>query len=172
MIFNYFKNIGLAVFTCLSCAHANAGWITTDLGTFGGQYGDASGLNNKGQVVGYASTLGDETIYAFISTGSTIKSVGTLGGVYSQGSGINDQGQIIGLSKIDPSSPRGSQHIFRGDTDGLTDLGRIGDSVQDPHLINNVGQVVGSYLLGGEIRYYITSVEGLKDMVGGRSHRR
>ena len=72
----------------------------TDLGTLGGDYSHASGINDAGQVVGVAPTLSNGQFHAFITgpDGVGMTDLGTLGGDYSDASGINDAGQVVGES--------------------------------------------------------------------------
>ena len=72
----------------------------TDLGTLGGDYSCAFGINDAGQVVGHPR-LATGSIHAFITgpDGVGMTDLGTLGGDYSYASGINDAGQVVGESR-------------------------------------------------------------------------
>jgi probable HAF family extracellular repeat protein len=70
-----------------------------DLGTLGGTSGDASAINNSGQIVGWAKTANNATVHAFSYNNCTILDLGTLpGDVASFARGINSAGQIVGDS--------------------------------------------------------------------------
>jgi len=69
----------------------------TILGTLGGGYSHALGINEAGQVVGVSIT-GSGSYHALItgSNGQGMTDLGTLGGRDSRAHGINDAGQVVG----------------------------------------------------------------------------
>jgi len=129
-----------------------------DLGTLGGSYTGADGINNLGQVVGSSSRFpGDRSKHAFrtapnqpINPGTD--DLGTLGGAYSYALGINDLGQVVGWSE----TASGEMHAFRTGPNrpinpATDDLGTLGGSSSGAYGINNLGQVAGSSSMPGQV---------------------
>jgi probable HAF family extracellular repeat protein len=78
-----------------------------DLGTLGGDESWAYGLNNLGQVAGWAE-LPSGIYHAFVwadadgdgwSSSGEMQDLGTLGGLFSAAYGINDSGVIVGYAQ-------------------------------------------------------------------------
>ncbi len=117
------------------------GFTIKDLGTLpGGDSSQATGINDRGQVVGYSSTASGST-HAFLFEHGVMTDLGTLpGGNSSQATGINDRGQVVGYS----STASGSPHAFLFEHGVMTDLGTLpGGTFSFAFGINNRGQVVG-----------------------------
>jgi probable HAF family extracellular repeat protein len=172
----------------LSCCPGVLGdlYQVTDLGTLGGTYSLAFGINSSGQVVGSATIAGDAVQYAFIYSNGQMTSLGALGGnygiatainnigqvvglagpvaggqyqavLYSQGQmsaiagpnaeafGINDTGAIVGDFQNSPSTT----HAFLYQNGTFTDLDPSGVGSSRASGINNAGQIVGYYSVGG-----------------------
>ena len=124
---------------------AKAGAIT-DLGTLGGSFSFANGINDSGQVVGFSSTAGDATVGAFLYSGGVMTNLGSLGGLASEANGINASGQVVGYSS-EAGSATELAFLYSGGV--MTNLGTLGGSQSDAYAINNAGQVVGySYTAG------------------------
>ena len=115
----------------------------TDLGTLGGTYSWAGGINASGQVVGDSTTApGQEGpgTHAFLWTDGTMTDLGTLGGEMSTAIDINDAGQVVGSSE----TAERTQRAFLWENGAMTDLGTLGTGSHSEGIrINAAGQVVG-----------------------------
>ena len=154
-----------------------------DLGTLGGsgfegsqglmEGSQALGINNSGQVVGWAANS-SEWAHAFLWTsGGGMQDIGTLGGSSSWAYGINDSGQIVGYGA---SIPTNSTHAFLwASGGGMQDLGTLpGGSESWAFGISNSGQVVGSAVSNSNGDYHAFlwgSSGGMQDLgtLGGSS---
>ena len=110
-----------------------------DLGSLSGTaFSTAYGINDSGQVVGYANT-GTGSQHAFLYENGQMQDLGTLGGQSSNAFDINNNGQVVGSAA--PSS--GSQHAFLYKNGQMQDLGTLGGPGSGAEAINDSGQVVG-----------------------------
>ncbi|HVM61399.1 MAG TPA: DUF3466 family protein [Verrucomicrobiae bacterium] len=123
-------------------AHAYLyGGSKTDLGTLGGNYSYAYGINDSDRVVGWAEVSPGGFQLAFLWDGS-MHSLGTLGGNMSHAYGINNSGQVVGWANYTTSD----NNVYRPFlySGGMQDLGTLGGTNGQALAINNLGQVVGS----------------------------
>jgi probable HAF family extracellular repeat protein len=112
----------------------------TDLGSLGGIYGEATWLNNRGQVVGF-STLADGNNHAIRwDEDEGLKDLGVLpGGAFSSATWINDAGEVVGFS--DASN---GLRPFLWKNGAMIDLGTVAnDACSLAASINSQGQIVG-----------------------------
>ena len=134
----------------------------TDLGTLGGTYSRALGINNCGQVVGEATLTGAFPVHPthpfiwrdmnpnLLSDAGEMKDLGTLGGVRGSAADINASGLVVGTL----TTLNGDEHAFRWfDLDGagtpdpgeMNDLGVLPDhSTLGAYGVNDNGQIVGT----------------------------
>jgi probable HAF family extracellular repeat protein len=111
----------------------------TELPTPGGS-SSANGINNLGQIVGYAGTSGRERPSLWQNGGHT--DLGTLGGAFGQATDINDRGQIVGGSRVSEQSD--DLHAFLWQNGVMTDLGTLGGRNSWAYAINADGEIVGA----------------------------
>ena len=105
----------------------------------GGENSVATGIDDKGQVVGYSDASG---VYAFLYSNGTITDLGTLpGGSQSIARAINNLGQVVGVTE----NSSGFQHAFLYSGSGpMQDLGTLpGGTLSVAYDINDSGQIVG-----------------------------
>ena len=117
--------------------------VTTDLGTFGGVFSSALGINNSGQIVGYYSSP-DGFNHAFLYSDGNMTGLGPFGvEAISVATAINDSGMIVGEAS---DSFRVPSHAFLYSNGVMTDISPFGNSESSAEGINNRGQVVGEFL--------------------------
>jgi probable HAF family extracellular repeat protein len=144
-------------------------YTITDLGTLGGTRSSAWGLNDNGQVVGYAYLNGDTTYHAFVWSSGTMTDLATLGGTQSQALAINNGGEVVGYSY---TTNNATYHAFRHSVGNMIDLGTLGGSSSFAYAINNAGQIVGdAYNNAGKDRAFSWSSGVMTDLgtLGGSS---
>jgi probable HAF family extracellular repeat protein len=138
--------------------------VPTDLGTLGGPYSQANGINASGQVVGVASRAPDVQGHAFLWEKGAMTDLGALDeGSFSSASAINSAGQVVGVS----GAPGGQfSHAVLWTNGVITDLGTLGGNTGEATDINAAGQVVGtSTLPNGETHAFLWQ-QGLMSDLG------
>jgi probable HAF family extracellular repeat protein len=118
-----------------------------DLGTLGGNYSAATGINDLGQVVGMSRDA-DGRQRAFLwQPGSLMQDLGTIvGGPNAEANGVNNRGQVAGTSAYDPFVGDLRAFLWQAGT-GLTDIGALPGNRSEGVAINDLGQIVGSSLI-------------------------
>jgi probable HAF family extracellular repeat protein len=132
----------------LARAFLYKGSTEVDLGTLGGAFAQALGVNRCGHVTGL-SARADGLAHAFLYDGA-MHDLGTLGGSESAGNVISNCGKIAGWAVV----AFGRAHAFLYDGKTMQDLGTLGGSQSYGLAINNVGQVVGQAFGPGDAWYH------------------
>jgi probable HAF family extracellular repeat protein len=126
-----------------------------DLGTLGGNFSAARGINNRGWVSGASYLPGNKVFHATLWRAGLKTDLGTLGGPssYVNGPVKNDRGEIAGVSEIAQSDPYsenfcsfGGSNLclgFRWRNGAMTKLPTLGGNNGQAEGVNNGGQVVG-----------------------------
>jgi probable HAF family extracellular repeat protein len=137
----------------------------TDLGTLGGSNSQAFGLNDRGQVVGYAQTDSYEG-HAFLwSPGGGMQDLGALGGSYSRAYAINNQGQVVGSAQLGDENTHAFLWTPGG---GMQDLhGPEGGYSSWAYGINELGYVVGGAYTGSACAFVWLPWLGMRSLVTG-----
>ena len=136
------------------------------LGSLGGDHGYAEHINNRGEVVGSAQTVGGphSISHAFLWQNGYMQDLGTLGGTLSNAYGINDFCQIVGHSNLTGDI---DYRAFLWENGVMQDIGTLcGTGSSQAFAINNLGQVVGTADAenGGMHAFLWTEGEGMIDL--------
>jgi probable HAF family extracellular repeat protein len=111
----------------------------TDLGTLGGTFSSAAGVNASGTIVGASTLPGEWFQHAFAYQNGAMNDLGTLGGRFSYAFAINDAGQIVGYAM----TAKGEQVPFLYENGYMRKLPYLGCGGL-AYAINSNGAVVGS----------------------------
>ena len=161
---------GYALFAGATANHAAAwdGQQITDLGTLGGSFSSALGINSSGKVVGF-SELSNFRQHATLWNGTSATDLQSQSSEHGEALGINDAGQVAG-AVFTPGTGRHAT-IWNGTTP--TDLGTLGGQFSQARAINNAGLVVGDSYLEDEVTKRATLWNGTTatdlGTLGGRS---
>jgi len=139
--------------------------IPTDLGTLGGDRGEARGINNAGRIVGQArNAAGEARAFLWTQAGGMTELPMTLGGNRSAASAINSAGIVAGSGRRSEDKTRAVR--YDPATSTLLDLGTLGGDNSFANGINDAGHVVGlSDAADGSFRPFFWSPEtGMLDL--------
>jgi probable HAF family extracellular repeat protein len=147
-------------------AEAAGPYAPTDLGTLGGPFSEALGVNGVGQIVGHSMTAtGFDHAFVWDATGG-LRDLGTYpGGLTSLANAIDDAGQIVG--QADVPGEAGLRAVLWDPVFGIRNLGTLGGaSFSTAEAINNLGQVVGRAATAtGEIHAFLWDpLKGMRDL--------
>jgi probable HAF family extracellular repeat protein len=86
----------------------NTRYTVTDLGTLGGTFTFAGGINNRGDIEGFSTLPGDTAVHAFLWQKGLMTDLGTLGGPDSFASWrLNERGEVGGTAETTTPDPLG-----------------------------------------------------------------
>ena len=142
------------LFTTLAIAQPAPHYVVVDLGTLGGSFGLAFGINDKGQVDGFANLPGDKAQHAFVYANGVMTDLGTLGGPNSASyEGPTAALQAGGLAETSTPDPNDEDFCGYGDNliclafswqNGvMTPLDTLGGNNAQGGGINDRGQIAG-----------------------------
>lgn len=129
-------------------------YSVTDLGTLGGSFSLAYGINDRGQIDGFSTLSGDAALHSFILERGVMTDLGTLGGQNSQSfAGLNDVPQVPGSAEESTPDPNGEDFCGFGThliclgflwQDGLmAPLDTLGGNNSQAAEVNARGQIAG-----------------------------
>lgn len=124
-----------------SPAAAATGYTITDLGTLGGDWTRARGINDAGDIAG-TSALSTAGSHAFRWKGGIMTGIGSVGGLSSDGLGISDDGWVVGSAQRSDSWP---EAFWWAGTDPHP-IGTLGGLWSEAYAINDSHQIVGRSL--------------------------
>lgn len=127
------------------------------LGIETSSFGEALGINDLNQVVGYSYTNTGETAFLWSAETGEVN-LGTLGNAYSTARAINNRTEIVGQSYVAGTSA--VQHAFIWKNGVMTDLNTqiapgSGWVLWDAQDINDAGRIVGGGLLNGHAHAFM-----------------
>jgi probable HAF family extracellular repeat protein len=120
-----------------------------DLGTLGGNYGSATRIDDNGEIVGWATTAGDQNSYAFYWKDQKMTNLGTVGGDSCSIAWFVRKGQAVGASS--DCGPN-YLHAFLWESGSIVDLNTLvppgsGAQLTDADYINEGGEITASGVL-------------------------
>jgi len=129
-------------------------YTITDLGTLGGSFSLAYGINDNGQIDGFSTLPGDAVEHSFVIEKGVMTDLGTLGGPNSESfANLNNAIQVAGTAETSVTDPNNENFCSFGTNliclgfvwqNGImTPLSTLGGTNGQAAAINNRGQVAG-----------------------------
>src|SRR3984893_6763963 len=132
-------------------------YTVTDLGTLGGTFSQANGINKRGLVTGFSTPPGDTVLHAFLWQEGEMADLGRLGGPTSftpDGNRlVSKRGAVVGISDTSVADPNGEDACGDGthftclpfiwQKGVMTPLPLLGGNNGAAGGINKRGQIVG-----------------------------
>lgn len=141
-------------------AYLESNGSVIDLGTFGGDESHANGINELGDVVGFARQASGK-MSAFLYSGGVMLDIGHLGDIYAVAKEVNNSQVVVGLSRTTPTDT----HAFMWDGQ-MHDLGTLGGNHSEARGINESGVIVGqSSDANGDSRAAIWTIPPVSSIV-------
>jgi probable HAF family extracellular repeat protein len=143
-------------------------YTVTDLGTLGGFYSAATGVNARGQVVGYSDIADHSAVHAFVwNRHSGMQDLNLAGITQSLATGINDLGHVVGVATFPVGPDHFQAHaVMWTKQNGIWDFGTLGN-FSTAFGVNDRDQVVGdTNITGGntDAAFLWTKAGGLEDL--------
>ena len=101
-------------------------FAVVDLGTLGGTFSVAYGINDRGQIDGFSTIPGDKATHAFVLNHGVMTDLGTLGGPNSLACEVRNALQATGLAETSTLDP--NREDFCGFGTNLICLAFIGET--------------------------------------------
>lgn len=140
------NNVGMLVGSTETLDHKKRAFISDNgslsrLGTLGGDNSHGYGINDRGDVAGWAQLAnGDKHAFLQRAGASTMRDLGTLGGTSSEARAINLSRQVVGCSK---TAGDASQEAFIYANGLMQGLPTLGGTYACAYAINKAGWAVG-----------------------------
>jgi probable HAF family extracellular repeat protein len=119
------------------------GTTLIDLSTPASFQSDAWGINDRGQVVGWANWPPFEVLptpHPVLWQNGVMVDLGSLGGTFGEARGIDARGRVVGYS----ITKDGAAHAFLWEDGVMTDLGTLGGRNSQALAITESGLIVGN----------------------------